>query len=76
VDNFETRRVYYISNEKPKLAGKLPRRIELIIARAYMRGDLEVPLEEVEDMEFDRIRGVGPGTLAEIRKVINFKENN
>jgi hypothetical protein len=76
VENFETRRVYYTDHEKPKIAGKLPRRIELLIARAYMRGDLAGPLEGLEDVEFDRIWGVGPGTLAEIRKVIIFKETD
>lgn len=73
---WEKRRLNFNGSERPKLAGKVPHRIELLLARAYMRGDLEGPLEEIEDKVFEQIYGIGPLTLVEIRKVIIFKETN
>ncbi len=70
MDRVEERRKYFFDNEKNKIAGKIPHRLEMLLARAYMRGDLEGPLEKIEDIELDRIYGVGRGNIAAIRKVI------
>ena len=70
MDRWDKRRKYYINNEKPKIDGKLSKRVVLFLARAYMHADLEGPLEQIEDKEFLRIHGLGPGTLREIRTVI------
>ena len=70
MDKWDKRRKYYINNEKPKIDGKLSKRVVLFLARVYMHADLEGPLEQIEDKEFLRIHGLGPGTLREIRTVI------
>jgi len=70
MDNWESRRKYFHEKEKPKIDGKLSKRIVDLLARGYMRSDLEGPLEELEDVEFRRVYGLGITTLAEIRKVI------
>jgi hypothetical protein len=70
MEKWYKRRKYYIENEKPKIAGKLSKRVVLFLARCYMNGQLEGPLEQIEDKEFLRIHGLGPGTLREIRTVI------
>jgi hypothetical protein len=70
MDNWESRRKYFHEKEKPKIDGKLSKRIVDLLARGYMRSDLQGPLEELEDVEFRRVYGLGITTLAEIRKVI------
>jgi hypothetical protein len=75
MNNFEKNRDYFNQNIRPKLAGKVPRRIELLLARAYMFGDIAGPIEQIDDAKLDRLYGIGPGTLTEIRKVIKFQES-
>jgi len=72
--DWEKRRKYFHEKEKPKIDGKLPKRIVDLLARGYMRSDLEGPLEKLEDIEFRRVYGLGITTLAEIRKVIPVPE--
>lgn len=66
----EKRRTDFNENERPKVHGKISRRLENLLARAYMREDLEGPLEGLEDIELLRIRNFGKGLLQEFRKVI------
>jgi hypothetical protein len=70
MDRWEKRRKYFLENEKPKIEGKISKRVVLFLARCYMSGQLEGKLEQNEDKEFLRIHGLGPGTLKEIRTVV------
>lgn len=66
----EKRRRHWDEEELPKLKGKVSTRVELLLSRCYMYGDLEKPLESITDSQFLSVYGFGPKTLADIRKVI------
>lgn len=59
---------------KAKLEGKVSDRVKLLIARFYLWGWLEKPLEELSDVDFLWCDGCGVKTLQEIRKVIPAPE--
>ena len=46
------------------------RRTRCTIARAYLRGHLYKPLDELTDEELLLVRGIGVKTLTELRKYI------
>lgn len=52
------------------LDGKASRRVIFLMARAYLYGDLEKPLDELTDEELLAEPFVGPKTVAEIRAAI------
>ncbi len=52
------------------LDGKVSSRVILLIARAYLYGDLVKPLDELTDEELLAEPWVGPKTVEEIRAVI------
>jgi len=52
------------------LDGKASSRVILLIARAYLYGDLVKPLDELTDEELLAGPWVGPKTVEEIRAVI------
>jgi len=52
------------------LDGKATNRAVLLIARAYLYGDLVKPLDELTDKELLAKPFVGPKTVEEIRAVI------
>lgn len=58
------------NREGAKLEGKVSIRIYLLLLRCYLYGDLTKPIEQVTDEELLSYYGVGPKTLAEIRKVV------
>jgi hypothetical protein len=74
MEDWERRRKYFHDNEIQKIVGKLPQRVINLIARGYMRGLIEGPLENIEDSQFMYIYGVGDTTLAQIRKVFPVPE--
>jgi hypothetical protein len=57
-------------SESAKLARKVSYRVFLLVNRFYLWDYLNKPLEHYTDEEFLRVKGLGPKTLQEIRKVI------
>jgi hypothetical protein len=70
MDKYQKRRNYFDENERPKITKKVPYRVELLLARSYLMGYLEGPLEAITDEQLSRLRGLGAITLFEIRQVI------
>lgn len=68
--DWDKRLQYFNENIRPQIKKRVSHRVELLLARAYMRGDLEGPIEDIEDVVLERVWGLGPGTLREIRQVI------
>ena len=64
------RRRLWEEGVRPKLDGRVSDSVMLFIGRAYYDGFLNKPIEEVSDVEFLSLRGFGPKTLAQIRRVI------
>ncbi len=54
---------------RKQVAGKLSKRLELLLARGYQHGYLTKPLEVTTDEEFKVMPGLGPTSLLEIRRV-------
>ena len=56
--------------QMPKLEGKISNRVYLLISRQYIWGNITKPLEEMTDINFLSLPGVGLKILKEIRAVI------
>ena len=55
---------------EPKLTSRVSATVLRMLGYAYYAGWLNKPIEKVTDAEFLSIQGIGPVTLAEIRRVI------
>ncbi len=69
-NEFEERRKRWNEQEASKVKGKISLRAFLVLARGYLYGDVDKPLEALTDKELRKIYGLGINTLAEIRCVI------
>ena len=52
------------------LCGKISNRARMVLAREYLYGYLEKPLEELTDTELLGSKFIGPKTVAELRIVV------
>lgn len=52
------------------LGGKISDRARMLIAREYLYGMQEKPLEELTDAELLDTKFIGPKTIAELRTVV------
>ncbi len=60
----------FAEEQKAKIRGKVPSRVELLVFRGYLYNHFQKPLELLSDKELLSTAGFGPISLAAFRSVI------